>query len=171
MHWHGHSHAYTRPGTLGPHVPMEELSTLRRVKARMGDKSMPPIGGIMPRKAFKYGSQMLKSGCANNKRRVLVYRQTFGDGSRRKAFRYRSRMGISGCAIDCGRDSVNTCKNAHAECWRSVFTDSRPCIAFVYNDTLRAGLSESRRESESPHHKAKLGPPGERPRREPEGTS
>ena len=54
------------------YAPIEELSTLSRVKARIGERSMPPMGGMMPRKAFRYGSQMLKSGCVQSRRRDSV---------------------------------------------------------------------------------------------------
>ena len=29
----------------------------------MAERSMPPMGGMMPRKELRYGSQTLKSGC------------------------------------------------------------------------------------------------------------
>ena len=40
-------------------VPWNTLST---VKARIGERSMPPSGGMMPRNKFRYGSHSVASG-------------------------------------------------------------------------------------------------------------
>ena len=40
-------------------------NTFNTVKARIGDKSIPPKGGITPRNKFRYGSHNVASGYAN----------------------------------------------------------------------------------------------------------